>query len=209
MNRRSLVVDNIHNVIARNIQELRTEMKITQSKLAEALNYSDKAISKWERGESLPDVTVLKRIADYFGVTVDYLLEGRHDEEELRRSRELPKGLRRNRFIIATLATMLVWFVATFVFVVYLMLPTSSGFPMWVVFIYAIPLSCIVMLVFNCIWGDKRFNFLIISVMQWSLILCAHLTIHLTTSLNLWYVYILGIPAQIMIILWSGLRKKI
>ena len=65
-------------IIANNIQSLRIRSGLTQLGLAEILNYSDKAISKWERAEALPDVTVLKRLADYFGVSVDYLLEEEH-----------------------------------------------------------------------------------------------------------------------------------
>ena len=61
--------------IANNIANLRKLNGITQSDLAQKLNYSDKAVSKWERGESLPDICVLKQIADSFGVTVDYLLD--------------------------------------------------------------------------------------------------------------------------------------
>ena len=61
------------SIIANNIIELRKSKKWTQIELAEKLNYSDKAISKWERAESLPDVTVLQQIAALFSVSVDYL----------------------------------------------------------------------------------------------------------------------------------------
>ena len=71
-------------VIAKNICDLRTEAGMTQAKLAEVLNYSDKAVSKWERAEAIPDVTVIKAIADYFGVSLDYLL-GRTDQPEINR----------------------------------------------------------------------------------------------------------------------------
>ena len=69
-------------VIAKNIAALRTARGMTQIELAEKLNYSDKAVSKWERGESIPDVLVLKQIADMHGVTVDYLLTDVHEEQE-------------------------------------------------------------------------------------------------------------------------------
>ena len=67
-------MDNIKAVVASNIIELRTKAGMTQLELAEKLNYSDKSVSKWERAESIPDVTILKSLADIFGVTVDYLL---------------------------------------------------------------------------------------------------------------------------------------
>ena len=68
-------------VIAKNIADLRVAHGFTQLELAEKLNYSDKAVSKWERGESLPDVTVLKQISDLFGVTLDYLVNKEHAPE--------------------------------------------------------------------------------------------------------------------------------
>ena len=64
-------MNDFKRIIANNITELRRSVPLTQAELAEKLNYSDKAVSKWERGESIPDVIVLKQIADLFGVTVD------------------------------------------------------------------------------------------------------------------------------------------
>ena len=105
-------MQDLREIIARNIVELRTSRGLTQNNLAEMLNYSDKAVSKWERGESVPDVAVLKAIADIFSVTVDYLITEDHtclpDAPVV-----LPEGERRNRFIVSALATMLVWFIAT------------------------------------------------------------------------------------------------
>lgn len=68
-------MEDLKAVIAKNITELRKENKLTQLELAEKLNYSDKSVSKWERGESIPDVIVLKELADLFGVSVDYMLK--------------------------------------------------------------------------------------------------------------------------------------
>lgn len=71
-------MDELKVIIAENIQSLRRDAGMTQAALAEKLNYTDKAVSKWERGESVPDVAVLRDIADLFGVTVDYLLRQDH-----------------------------------------------------------------------------------------------------------------------------------
>ena len=72
------LLEDIKRVIADNIALLRKGSGMTQIELAEKLNYSDKAISKWERGESVPDISVLKQIADMYGVTVDYLITPGH-----------------------------------------------------------------------------------------------------------------------------------
>ena len=144
--------------IAKNICELRTEMKMTQLQLAEVLNYSDKAVSKWERGEAIPDVTVLKRIADYFGVTVDYLLEAEHNENTNPAVR-LANLRRRNRLMITIMAVACAWLVATISFAV--LLASESSFAPWLAFLYAVPASAIVAVVFNSMWGIRKMNFFI------------------------------------------------
>ena len=69
-------------IISKNLIMLRKGKKLTQIEFANELNYSDKAISKWERAESIPDIVVLKQISDVFGVSVDYLLNEHTQKEE-------------------------------------------------------------------------------------------------------------------------------
>lgn len=57
--------------------QLRKEQGLTQKELAEKLYVSDKAVSKWERGLSLPDISLLQPLAEFLGVTVTELLSGR------------------------------------------------------------------------------------------------------------------------------------
>ena len=74
-------MDELKLIFASNLIRLRTAAGMTQAELGEQLNYSDKSISKWERGESIPDVAMLKAVADLFSVPVDYLLEREHKKE--------------------------------------------------------------------------------------------------------------------------------
>lgn len=60
-------------MIGRNIKRLREEKKITQQQLADALGITYQAVSKWECGTTLPDVTILPLIAEYFCVSIDSL----------------------------------------------------------------------------------------------------------------------------------------
>ena len=76
-------MNDLKRIIANNITNLRKSKNLTQLEFAKELNYSDKAISKWERAESIPDVVVLKQIADFFGVTIDYLLNEHLADEKL------------------------------------------------------------------------------------------------------------------------------
>ena len=93
-------MDDLKKVVAGNIIKLRTSMNLTQAQLGEKLNYSDKSISKWERGESVPDVFVLKTIADMAGVTVDYIITPHDPDEEVQIEAKGPRYSR--RFITLT-----------------------------------------------------------------------------------------------------------
>ena len=194
-------MDDLKKIIANNISQLRRDNGVTQLELAERLNYSDKAVSKWERGESYPDVATLKETADMFSVTVDYLLQAEHVQEKVKR-REYTRKQKRNRFLIAAISCVLVWLIATFVFTSMDMIPQVRGG--WLAFVYAVPVTAIVCLVFNSIWGRPRMNFVIISVLMWSVLATVCLTM---LTLNLWLLFLVGIPGQIIIVLWAGIRK--
>lgn len=194
-------------IIAKNIIDLRKSRNLTQAELAQMLNYSDKAVSKWERAESIPDVTVLKEIADQFSVGVDYLLEAEHplSDEEFKAVSHQQK---RNRLIITLLSTSLVFLIATIAFVILGLYSDAErhGIQLWMVYVYAVPVALIVLLVFNAIWGKRQMNFLIITLLVWSILLCVYLAF---LSYNIWLIFIIGIPAQIIILLFAGLKPRV
>ena len=64
----------LKRLVADNITMYRKANGLTQLQVAEKLNYSDKAVSKWERGESLPDLYILMQIVDMFGITLNDLV---------------------------------------------------------------------------------------------------------------------------------------
>ena len=202
--------ESIKTIIASNIIELRRAHNMTQLDLAEKLNYTDKAISKWERGESLPDITVLKTIADIFGVTVDYLLQSSHEvveekadprEEELSRARA-----KRARGFITGMSVLLVWLAATVLFIILDMIPLDI-YGHWLVFLSAIPVSCIVWLVLNSIWFNRRRNYLIISLLMWSALALSYLIVLCYAQYHIWQVFLMGIPGQAIIIMWSNINR--
>lgn len=193
-------------IIAANISMLRKSAGMTQSELAQKLNYSDKAVSKWERGESIPDVSVLKAIADNFNVTVDFLLTKEHKayREEKKAARKRKKN---NRLIISLISVVAVWLAAVFLFInLEGFLSDANG--KWLVFVYAVPCSAIVAVIFNAVWGKRKFNFLIASIILWSLITSLYLTFLVLSISNIWLLFVLGVPVQVIILLWSRLRLK-
>lgn len=199
-------MEDIKLIISQNIVSLRRESGMTQLELAEKLNYSDKAISKWERGESVPDITVLKAIADLFGVTVDYLIEKEHKVEREPAERVVDPRSKRKHAVITAMSVLLVWVIATLLFVI-LDASIKQGVAHWLVFAYAVVVSAIVWLVFNSIWHNRRRNYWIVSLLLWSVLMSVHLSI-LCGGANLWQIYLLGIPGQIIIMLWSVIGRK-
>ena len=200
-------MEDLKPVIAKNITTLRQQARMTQSELAERLNYSDKAISKWERAESMPDVAVLKAIADLFGVPLDYLIRAEHTEapaEEEEEAEPFVPNARHNHRVITSLSVLLVWFVATLVYVMIDVL-CPNAWRHWVVFLYAIPTSLIVWLVFNSIWFNRRTNYAIISLLTWSALIGVVATL-MAFGIPAWQILLLGIPGQVIIFIWSRLQ---
>ena len=192
-------------IIAKNIQKLRQEKGMTQLELAEKINYSDKTVSKWERGESLPDIVVLKSVADLFEVTLDYLVEEEHDGKPVTREM-LDKNYRRNCYIITGTSIFIVALMATLIFVILAMIFPGTSYP-WLCYAYSVPAAVIVWLVFNSIWFNPRKNYMIVSLLVWSLLLALYLTFSML-GFYIWPILLIGIPAQLIILVWSKLKNK-
>ena len=154
----------------------------------------------------MPDIFVLKRLADFYDVSVDYLLEEEHPSNATP-GKVWDRRTHIKRFISA-IATMLVWLLATVYFVVHIIFMPEAMLPGWMAYLYALPVSAIVMLVFNSLWGRRRFNYVIISMLVWTLILALFLTMITVLGYNLWMLFLVGVPTQAVILLSAGLTQK-
>ncbi len=197
-------MEDLKSIIAENITQLRKESGLTQLELAERLNYSDKAVSKWERAESLPDVGVLKQIADMFQVTVDYLLKADHTAEKEMVAR-VSRRIHRNQSIITGISIVLVWLIATVVFFILEAATKIKPENLSLCYTYAIPATFVVWLVFNSMWFNQKRNFLIVSLLMWSCLGALFVTF---LQFKLYLMFVVGVPAQIIIFLWSGIKTK-
>ncbi len=183
--------------IAKNITELRKASNITQADLAEKLNYSDKSVSKWERGDGVPDVIVLQKIADLFGVTLNDLVS---DEKP-----KLPKKkpYMTTRIIIPLICAGSVFLVASIAFFVLRLINVWDA--SWLLFAYAVPVSLIVILVFSELWWNLTARLLTLSGLLWSLVVCLRLTFAVD-GFN--FIFITAAILQVIIILWFVLRYR-
>ena len=191
-------MEDYKKIIGNNISELRKINKLTQSELAEKLNYSDKAISRWERGDTMPSIEVLCQICDLFNVDLRYLVSKEDIKEKQKFS---SKKLISNKVTIALLAISLVWLIATCIYV-YSGLSTQSG--LWIIFLWAVPASAILGDVFNVIWGERKYSIITRSLFIWSLLTCFYVQF---LHLNIWLIFLLGIPMEVCAILWCELKK--
>lgn len=190
----------LNQIVANNIVELRKEAKWTQVELAERLHYTDKAVSKWERGESLPELVTLKKMAELFGVTIDYLTSPRPREDK--KEYMLPKIIQTNRIVITAISMSVIFIIATILFVYGYLYLEEPRF--WISFIWAVPVSFILLFFFNRAWGKRKYAFYIYSLLLWTLITAIFVQ---TIQYQTWMLYLIGIPIQITIILWSFLKK--
>ena len=182
-------VEDLKHIVSKNIIYLRTNNKMTQFELGEALSYSDKAVSKWERGEAVPDAYVLKKLSTLFNVSVDYLLD-KHDEHEF-------KAFKLHRFdrrIISLISFIGTWTLAAIIFAMFWFL----GSLQWLVFIYALPVSLIVMIALSAVWSKRKTKIFFISLLVWSIIAAIYLTF---INQNWWLLFVIGLPAQVIILL--------
>ena len=160
-------MDDLRQLIGKNLTELRKRKGLTQLKLAEMFNYTDRAVSKWESGETLPDIEVLYNLCEFYGVTLDYLTHEDNEKYIKKDADGLQKG---NKITIAVLVTSIVWMVATIVFVYSLI--NSKYPPLWQSFIWAVPVSCVVLVIFNKMYFHRRITYFIL----WSLFIWSALT---------------------------------
>ncbi|MBR3592865.1 MAG: helix-turn-helix domain-containing protein [Clostridia bacterium] len=183
---------------ARNLTHYRKASGLIQTELAEKLNYSDKSVSKWERGDGLPDLTVTAQIAEIFGLTVNDLIADKPRRKLMNTH---------NKIIITLLSMGIAWLVATVLFFLFEM--TLPGvYNWWLLYIYAIPISAIVGIVFSCIWWKKIHIFASISTLIWSVALCIMLTVSVFIhEPKIYLIFIVAAVVQVMTILWFLIKK--
>lgn len=190
-------MDELKQIVANNLIRLRQRHGLTQAELGEKLNYSDKTVSKWERGESLPDAFVLKRIGEIFDVSVDSLLSATKEEELV--PRKVERAYRSNMIILVSILG--VWTLALLVFEVLWL--NDIIFPF--LFVVAIPVSLVLLLIFRSIWNQGKHNFWIVSALVISLIVLIYFCFWQSHP---WQLLLLMIPAEAIVYVSFRIRRR-
>lgn len=193
-------MESLEKIFSKNLIKYRTLMGLKQSELAKKINYSDKSISKWERGEGLPDLKATKNLCDIFGVSIDDMLKENDDHKTKISKTIITKN--KKHFLTSLLSASIVWLVATIVYVSLIIAEVKGN--IWLPFIYAIPVSSIVFIVFSSIWGNNLLQFLCITLLLWGVILSITLS---TPISNIWFICVIGAVCQTMIAMWFALVR--
>ena len=191
-------------ISASNIIKLRTSAGLTQAELGEKLNYSDKTISKWERGEAIPDAYVLTQMAELFGVTVDYLLSS-HDAWESPEQQEEEEQRQAERHystnVIIAISVLGVWTMALTIFVLLWLFDII----LWETFVVALPVSILTYMVLICVFRRRRHLQFVIAAFVLSLFILLYFTLPMQKP---WQLFLIAIPAEIIVFLSCNIRRR-
>ena len=183
----------LRKTVAKNIAQYRKAHHDTQLDLATKLNYSDKSVSKWERGESLPDVYILSQIAELYGVSVSALIGEIQPPKESKPHYHM---------FILLLSLALTMAVATLLFSMFMI--CKVDYPAWMFFVYALPVCSIICIVFTSLWWGILWQGVSVSALIWTLGLSLYLSFELE---NVSLIFLFCAALQVLTLLWEGFRK--
>lgn len=186
----------IKQIVANNIYNLRKKLNLTQVEFANKINYSDKAVSRWEKSEVTPDIETLQKISETYNVELEYFFR----EENLEKEQKPNFMQKYNQIISAILFTCVIWTIATILFVYIKMI---YDYVLWQSFVWAVPLSLFVFVYYTKKWKNKISNIILTSLAMWSIIASFYLQF---ISQNMWLIFIIGLPIQALIVFTLLLR---
>lgn len=194
----ALELSELKLITASNIIKLRTEAGMTQAELGARLNYSDKTISKWERGEAIPDAYVLTQIAEIFHVTVDYILSSH--TAWVAPVEETPEPSYSVEIIIA-LTMVAIWTTSLTIFVM-----------LWLfdyivpqVFLVTLPISLLVYMILICAFKRRKYLSVVVAAFVLSLLLMLYFLLPVRRP---WQLFIIAVPALVIIFLSFNIRAN-
>lgn len=189
------------DIVCENLVALRKQFKMTQMELGNQVGYSDKAISRWEKGEVIPDIPTLERLAKLYQIPIAYFFEEH-------KSYERNRAIFNNVLLVEFLAIFVVWTIIAVLYAITTLVPGRSGeiVGKWQLFIAGVPLTCIVMSIFNKRFHHNGTIYLIIrTIAIWTtitFIYCVFL------KSNFWQLYLIGVPLQAITIALFVLLKR-
>ena len=191
----------VRPIISKNLSTLRKEKGLTQAELAEKLNYSDKAISRWEHGDTLPDVNVLYELCDFYSITLsDLVSEECKPPKETKK--EYTKEMNTYKIWRSILSVSFVWLLATLIFTYSLAVNKKTD--LWILFVWAVPVSIVVFYVFGKSFMNSLARFILSSCIMWTFIVAVFINIFPHVF---WQLFLIGVPLELIIFLTYKMKK--
>ena len=188
----------IKDIISTNLINLRKAHNLTQNELADKLSYSDNMVSRWERGEITPNIETLQKISEFYNIPISALIE----EGALEKEKKLDKFQDIKKFSIILLMITTLWCIITIAFVLVNSILHQN---IWKIFVLGVPLSCVILLLFNGTWNKTLYRFIVISVLIWSLL--AYVYLYFLTY-NMYFIFLVGVPAELSLVIWAFIKPK-
>lgn len=198
----------LNEIVGENLTFLRKKAGFTQLEFGDKFSYSDKTVSKWENGSVLPSVDVLKQIADFYGVSTDYILNEHNNEKEFKSIIKQTPNFNKKTLIVCLIITIIFTIGMTIYLASIWNMKTSDPNinRYWTVFLWCVPVSSLVIsLAAKRVFKYPKSVLIFRSVFIWTLLASAYVTF--LYSGNYWYLFFIGVPLQIVVILIYNLNK--
>ena len=199
-------ITNQQELLAKNLAYYRKASGLTQLELADKFNYSDKSVSKWERGEGFPDIFVLKSLADFYGITVDDFYQSEH------KAVKVSQNKKRKQTYLKLLSIGINWLVTILTFFLLNTLLSrfapEATFEPWLTFIYGTLTTGIILLVWEFIYHNRFLRMIATSIIIWTAALSLFLTFLVVLKLALPLLFVVAIPLEVLEIIWYLFRRN-
>ena len=187
----------MNTIFSDNLKRFRQNKNYTQEQVADILGVSSHSVSRWECGEIAPNIETLQRISEVYEIPLTSLLE---ENVTTTIDKEM-KAEKAYKLTITLLFMSLAWLAATIIFAYGEIVFNKN---LWTVFIWAIPLSFLIMIPFNEVWGNTVYKCLLYSGLIWTFLTSIYLQF---LQYNLWLIFLIGIPAQLGNIMWILMKR--
>ena len=199
-------ITNQQELLAKNLAYYRKASGLTQLELADKFNYSDKSVSKWERGEGFPDIFVLKSLADFYGITVDDFYQSEHKAVKVSQNKKMKQTYLKLLSIgINWLVTVLTFFLLNTLLSRF---APDAPFEPWLTFIYGTLTTGIILLVWEFIYHNRFLRMIATSIIIWTAALSLFLTFLVVMNLALPLLFVVAIPLEVLEIIWYLFRRN-
>ena len=214
----------VKETVKENLIRLRREHKLTQLELSEKINYSDKAVSRWETGEVTPDVETLESLASLYGIPITSFflpvgeklskkerkaqkravkLQKKREKKTVEAPKKKQKDPARPRRIAILIASLcLLWTVALSLFFI---LDAAALSGAWYTFIWGVPATFSILFAYFFVRRHIVTSTVFLSLFTWSVLAATYLQIAVWRLFPLLF---LGIPLQTVILLLPFLKKR-